>query len=208
MQEANKSLNTADLYDKIAEDYDAHMVSTGHYQAQENLFNKLKPYFKSPVLDLAAGPGFLASILLKNKLKIFLNDFSTTMVQLLKDKFKENPEVVILNQDAHRMHLNEKVKTILCSNLFYYLNDYQKVLENWVPNLDDGGSIILFEEWPFMKSQTGPMSEHEESLSRLVKPLHPDEVKKIFAENKLKLIKEINVSIDDQHDLHGLVFSC
>lgn len=198
--------NTIELYDEIALDYDRHMATTGHYQAQSKLFGKLKKYFSSPILDLAAGPGFLAELLVSNDLQVILNDYSKTMFSLLEAKFKNDPHIIILNQDAHKIRTSIGMNTILCSNLFYYINDYEKAIKNWTELLNLGGHIIVFEEYPFQKSQSGPMSKHEADLAKIVKPLAPIQIVNVFRKNNFFRIDGADEQIDDKHSLHGFVF--
>lgn len=197
---------TTELYDKISSDYDSHIATTGHYQAQEQLFEKLKGYFQEPILDLAAGPGFLVGLLLKSDLKVIANDGSTSMVQLLSEKLRDNSKAMILNQDANHISLEHKTRTILCSNLFYYLRNRKAAIQNWLSNLEDAGHIVIFEEYPFQKSKTGPLSKHEKDLEELVSPLSPDELREKFIDCGLKLVESADTPIDSEHSLYGSVF--
>jgi ubiquinone/menaquinone biosynthesis C-methylase UbiE len=202
----NKIQEIQHLWDKAVLDYDLHMRSTGHFLAQEKLLEKLLIYVTSPVLDLASGTGFLTGKLLKKDFDVTLNDFSSGMYEFLSEEFQGDPRATISNQDSHEITFNEKFNTVVCNNLFYYLQDRPQAIQSWMNLLNDGGKIILFEEYPFIKPETEEMSDHEKSLMELIDPISPQDIQKLFEEKELKLIKEEKVSIDDSHELHGFVF--
>ncbi len=195
------------LWNRAVADYDLHMQETGHYAAQEQLLNKLEDEFRSPVLDLAAGPGFLAGKLLDKGSEVILNDFSEKMFQSFSQKFANNPNVAFSHQDAHTVDSDKKFMTILCCNLFYYLEDRNAAIQNWKTLLQKDGSVVLFEEYPFHRPETKEMSAHEVDLMNLIQPISPDEIETIFSRSgfKLKVLKK--VAIDANHNLYGFVFT-
>lgn len=196
------------FYDAIITSYDAHMEETAHYPAQKTLFSILKESFVSPILDLAAGPGYLSGNLLNEGYQVTLNDFSSEMVRSFSEKYRENKNASFLNQDAHEIKTDKRFNTILCSNLFYYLDDRNKAIENWKSLLTKNGKIILFEEYPFIITKNGDtFSEQEEILKSIIDPISPEKIRECFSNNKMSLVKESNMSIDQKHNLCGYVFS-
>ncbi len=194
------------LWNQAITDYDLHMQKTGHYSAQEKLLNELKNYFESPIIDLATGPGFLAEKLLIKEHQVILNDFSDQMFKSFSKKFSTNINAVFLNQDAQSINLKESFKTIICCNLFYYLENRDVAIQNWKNLLKSSGLIILFEEYPFHRPNTEEMKNHERELMDMIQPLSPNEIIKIFAKNNFRLLDKKNVSIDQNHDLYGFIF--
>jgi ubiquinone/menaquinone biosynthesis C-methylase UbiE len=196
------------LWNKAINDYDLHMKNTGHYLAQEKLMNELKSHFYSPILDLATGTGFLAEKLLENKQILTLNDFSEEIFLSFSQKFAKNIYVDFSNQDAHCIYLDKFYNTIICCNLFYYLEDQNRAINNWKKLLQKDGSIVLFEEYPFHKPNSTEMKDYENELMSLIQPVSPDEIEKLFTKQGLNLINKKKVAIDADHDLFGFVFKC
>jgi len=204
---SEKTEKIKQLWNKAVVDYDLHMQETGHYVAQETLLNELGDEFRSPILDLATGPGFLAGKLLDKGSEVTLNDFSEKMLQSFSQKFSNNPNVTFSHQDAHIVDSDKKFTTILCCNLFYYLEDRNAAIQNWKTLLQKDGSVVLFEEYPFRRPETKEMHAHEVDLMNLIQPISPDETEAVFSKNgfKLKILKK--VAIDARHDLYGFVFT-
>ena len=202
----SKSDEIKALWDKAVSDYDKHMEDTGHYQAQERLYKLLKDNFESPVLDLACGSGFLSSLLLKDGYEVVLNDFSLNMIEFAKRYIGDNMDATFSNQDATNFRFSRQFNTILCCNLFYYLQNRDIAIEHWSKYLFSDGAIILFEEYPFQRPETKEMSEHEEKLMSLIDPVSPEQIIEIFKKHDFILITETSVPIDSKHNLFGFVF--
>ncbi len=196
------------FYDAIATEYDAHMEETAHYSAQKNLYSALKEYFISPVLDLAAGPGYLSEHLLNEGYEVMLNDFSPEMFKSFSEKYKKYKRASFLNHDAHELKIDRKFDTILCSNLFYYLDDRDKAIKNWKSLLNEGGKVILFEEFPFIITKNGDtFSEQEKILKSIIDLISTERIQEYFSNNGMALVKKSIVPIDQKHDLYGYVFT-
>ena len=207
---SNRLEKIKNLWSQAVFDYDSHMQKTGHYSAQENLLGDLKSYLESPILDLATGPGFLAEKLLESKHEVTLNDFSDEMFTFFSNRFRKNSHAHFSNQDAHSMDLKDlptfPFKTIICCNLFYYLENRVLAINNWKKLLKNAGAIILLEEYPFHRPDTKEMKSYESELMALVQPLSPGEIEKQFIEKGFKLIDKRKTSIDKNHNLYGFVF--
>ncbi|MCX6793073.1 MAG: class I SAM-dependent methyltransferase [Candidatus Falkowbacteria bacterium] len=201
---SNKSEDIKEFWDEAALDYNEHMLQTGHYKAQAEVINLLEDQIKSPVIDLAAGTGYLSKILLQKNLEVTLNDFSDRMINLCKESLQSFSEGSFIKNNAEAIAVDKKFQTIICCNLFYYLQDRVKAIAGWKSILEDGGRIILLEEFPFQQPTTELMSSHDKRLMDLINPVTPQDIKLYFKD--FKFIKEVKTAINQEHDLYGLVF--
>jgi ubiquinone/menaquinone biosynthesis C-methylase UbiE len=200
----NKSEKIKKLYNACYEGYDEHMTQTGHYIAQEKVLNLMIDQISEPILDLACGTGFLIKLLSRKFSKIFGNDFSLEMAKIAR----RNSKLIITNDNAETLSsYNQKFKTIICCNLFFYLQDRERAIGRWKELLDSDGKIILIEEFPFIKPKGDEMSEHSKELMNLIDVTPLEDIGKLLSQNKFHLIKKIKIKIDEKHNLHGLVFS-
>lgn len=195
-----------EFWDSTVLDYDHHMETTGHYDAQKKLLKKFSNYVKSPVLDLASGTGFLAGELISEGINVTLNDFSKEMYDFFVQKYEDKSGVSFSNQNAELISFNKKFKTVVCCNLFYYLQDRKNAISHWKDLLDKEGHIILFEEYPFITPNNEVLEGNSKSLTEIIDPINPQEIEEIFDSNNLQLITKEKVAIDEQHDLFGFVF--
>lgn len=192
------------LYDICHADYDLHMSKTGHYGAQEKILDLLIDQIREPILDLACGTGFLINKLSKKLLLIFGNDFSPAMA----GEASNNKKITITNENAEELwSYNQKFGTIICCNLFFYLQNRNKAINRWANLLEPNGKIIFIEEYPFIKPNSAEMDKHTEELMSLISPISPNDIQNLMVQNGFKLDSEINTKIDSKHDLYGLVFS-
>lgn len=196
------------FWNNSVSEYDAHMRESGHYDAQAKLFRKLNSYFSSPVLDLAAGPGFLAELMLAEGLEVTANDFSegmaSCMIKRLSSRFSH---VEFTQWDAARLPEGGVYGTIVCCNLLYYLDEHRKSIALWRQRLRDDGRIILFEEYPFHRPESDTMEEQSARLMNIVEPLCPDDIRDIFVSTGFRIENEAKAKIDESHDLFGFVFA-
>ena len=191
-----------EFWNKNAANYDEHMRASGHYDAQKQVSELLKENIQSPILDLAAGPGYLAGILLAKDHCVTLNELSPKMLVQASDKYSHYPKSKFTQSDAQNITVNQKFKTIICCNLFYYLQSREKAIQDWKNHLTTDGAIIVIEEYPFQIPSSESLEGRE--LANLIKPISITEIKNYFKD--FTLIREVKTPIDDQHDLYGLVF--
>jgi ubiquinone/menaquinone biosynthesis C-methylase UbiE len=200
----NKSDKIKNLYNFCYADYDLHMAKTGHYEAQEKIINLLLDEIKEPILDLACGTGFMINKLSTKFSLVCGNDFSLSMAEAAS----KNTDCKITNENAEIIgSYNQKFKTIICCNLFFYLQNRNKAIRRWENLLDEKGRIIFIEEYPFIQPASEEMDKHTSELMSLVEPISPADIKSIMIKNGFRLDKQVKTEIDEKHDLYGLVFS-
>jgi len=196
--------NIKEFWNKEAFNYDNHMLRTGHYDAQDKIIESFVNYIKSPIIDLAAGPGHMSENLVSRGFTVSVNDFSHSMIEICKDKLKRFHDVRFTQDNAETIVNESKFSTIVCANLFYYLKNRKEAINSWKSILNKDGIILVIEEYPFQKPDSQDDFSNEERLMELIDPLSPNEIKEYFSE--FKLIDETKISIDDKHDLFGFVF--
>jgi len=194
------------LYEVYAEDYDMHMMKTGHYDAQERIYEAIKAHIKEPVIDLAAGPGFLLNIISNDFSKVYANDISETMIDIAKKRAGKN--VKFTRDDAVSLDSCDNIKfgSIISCNLFYYIKDREKAIRRWKRLLNERGNIIFIEEYPFINTKSKYFEGKRSGVTSILSPVAPDEIIALMEHYGFKLKLNTKTPIDKRHELFGLVF--
>ncbi|VVB56578.1 L-alanine exporter AlaE [uncultured archaeon] len=192
------------LYEKCTPAYDRHMEETGHYAAQQKLYNLVKKYVGEPVLDLACGPGFLLGLLAGDFERIYGNDFSKPMLDAAE---RRAPKAVLTRENAEDFvgGLHAHYGTIFCCNLFYYLQNREKTIQHWESLLAPGGRMIFFEEEPFVQPSGEKLGAYLYQMAALTKPVPMDELVRLVEKAGLEVVERHSVPIDEKHRLHAVV---
>jgi len=193
------------LYNICSEDYNKHMLKTGHYKAQEKILKLLFDQIEEPILDLACGTGFLINLLSTKFSLIFGNDFSCAITKDI-----EKLKIPITHDNAEFLKSytqTQKFKTIISCNLFFYVQHREKAIQRWKELLSPKGKIIFIEEYPFITPKSEEMDRYTKKLMDLINPISPEQIEKIMVQNGFSLIKKVLTPIDPKHKLYGLVFS-
>lgn len=195
------------LYEVYAEDYDLHMMKTGHYKAQERIYEAVKAHIYEPVIDVACGPGFLLTQIMRDYSKVYANDISEAMIALAKARVK-GKHIAFSKDDAMTLDSfgGKRFGTIISSNLFYYIKDREKAVQGWKKFLQDSGSIIFIEEYPFINTKSKYFEGKRSGITSILSPVSPDEITALMKHNGFTLTLNTKTAIDKRHDLFGLVF--
>ena len=119
---------------------------------------------------------------------------------------KVGNKVIFYNFNAEIITLDTKFKTVLCSNLFYYIKNRPKALKAWAELLSDKGKLILIEECPFVPAESEEMNPHRKKLMSVIDPLSLEQTIKILTDSGFTLEKQVSTPIDKKHNLYGLIF--
>ncbi|MFH1947441.1 MAG: methyltransferase domain-containing protein [Candidatus Magasanikbacteria bacterium] len=198
------------LYDVYAQNYDAHMMETGHYDAQEKIYNNIKSNIQEPILDLASGPGFLLKKMSKDFSEVYANDISEVMIEFAKNRIKKDTikfskdNVITLNS-----YKDIKFGTIFSTNLFYYIKDRErnKAIKCWKKLLKKDGNLIFIEEYPFVDTESKFFKGKKDGITNILSPIPPEELIALLEHYGFKFKLKIKTPIDKRHNLYGLVFS-
>ena len=200
----DKQQHIKKFYEDNFSDYDSHMRETGHYDAQAVIISEILDETKEPILDLACGIGVILKLLSDKFEKLVGNDFSLPMVKAAQ----KETGLHITNDNAETLESHsEKYGTIICCNLFYYIQNKTEAISRWKELLDDGGHIIIIEEFPFGDPNKGKLDQQADELLKLVDPMSPEEIEATMKSQGFDLKKKVQTTIDGKHDLYGSVFA-
>lgn len=195
------------LYSDNADVYEKHMHETGHYAAQSKLIAHFTDVIKEPLIDLGCGTGFLLGEISKldNINEVYANDFAENMILKARENLKDHI-VFYSSFDAENIKLHTRFMTIVCCNLFFYLSNRSDAINNWKNILQEGGVIIVMEEYPFLFPINENLNDFTNKLTQVHNYCKPTEIINIFVDNGFSLLKEFEEKIDSRHNLHGYVF--
>lgn len=200
----DKQQHIKKFYEDNFSDYDSHMRQTGHYDAQAVIISEILDEIKEPVLDLACGTGVILKLLADIFTKLAGNDFSLPMVKVAE----RETGLQVSNDNAETLESHSrKYGTIICCNLFYYIQNKSKAISRWKELLDEGGHIIILEEFPFGDPNKGKLDQQADELLELVDPMSPEEIEAIMKNQGFDLKKKAQTTIDEKHDLYGSIFA-
>mgnify|MGYP002086589396 CR=1 FL=1 len=128
------------------------------------------------------------------------------MIDIARERIPNNLCSFSYFDASNKISLPIKFNTLICCNLFFYLNNRFDVITNWKKLLADNGCIILIEEFPFLFPIGDEIDSFSNDLKTVHKYLKPNEIIELFSRNSFKLDKQIQVKIDEKHNLYGYVF--
>ncbi len=95
------------------------------------------------VLDLGAGKGALTAVLCEKAGKVLAVEYDKMFVEILRQKFLQNPNTIIIQQNILKMRL-PKDPFIVVSNIPYAITtSIMKMLLNNPANQFQGGAIVM-----------------------------------------------------------------
>ncbi len=108
------------------------------------IVSSLKPFIKSPALEVGAGTGNISEYFLHLK-SIVLTDIDPQLVELLRSKFvhKKNVSFESLDISAPLTTIKNKFQTIFAVNVLEHIKKDDQALANIYRMLEPGGSVVL-----------------------------------------------------------------
>lgn len=106
--------------------------------------SSLRPYVKSPALEIGAGTGNISEYF-KDIKELVLSDNDSQLVKKLGEKFKENKNISVETLDIAENFgkVKHQFKTIFAINVLEHIKDDAKALRNMHMLLEQGGRIVL-----------------------------------------------------------------
>lgn len=133
----DKTKAAAEVFDKLANQYQAKFMNVDMYADTFNLFCDSLKKEGAEILELACGPGNITKYLLTKRpdLKILGTDLSLNMVELAK---QNNPEAEFLLMDCRDLlALNKKYDAVMCGFCLPYLSK-----EDSIKLINDASTIL------------------------------------------------------------------
>lgn len=155
---------------------------------------------KGDILDMGAGGGELTQTLLsvakEFDVKVFALDRNPRMIKILKERFKKEKKVKILQTDIKNFKPKKKFAAVICSSILHEIfseekniEDVKLTLRNIYNGLLPGGIIII-------RDGAKPTPENDMVL---LQPL-----KKELLERFQKILNFVGVQWTKIHDYHNL----
>jgi len=132
------------------------------------IFKEMKPFLKSPVLEVGCGIGTITELILKNY-QVTSTDLDKKYIESLKKKFKNRKYfkgAYVLNL-SQPLKVRKKFNTIVCTNVLHHIKSDNKAIINIFNLLNDGG--ILFIQEPAHKSLFGTLDNFQNHYRRYQK---------------------------------------
>jgi glycosyltransferase involved in cell wall biosynthesis len=110
------------------------------------IFNKIKPFIGSRIIEFGAGIGTISKFIVGPKRSVTLTDINNNYIEYLKERFGWNPHVNILKMDANNIDetaFGEKFDTVVAINILEHLENDSNVLRSLKKIMVPGGKLIL-----------------------------------------------------------------
>ncbi len=106
--------------------------------------SRIKPYLKSPTLEIGAGTGNISEYMTNLK-ELVLTDIDENLVDALRNKFlkKRNIKAELFNAAANTSKIDFKFKSIYGVNVLEHIENDEKALRNLYNMLESSGKLIL-----------------------------------------------------------------
>src|SRR3989344_2039958 len=109
------------------------------------VYENMKPYLKSPVLEVGSGIGTITSYIAKNN-KVIATDVSKKYVSFLKKRFVKRKNLLETKQlDLTSYRKLGKFKTVVCTNVLHHIKDDDTAIKNIHKYLEKGGLVLVQE---------------------------------------------------------------
>jgi SAM-dependent methyltransferase len=106
--------------------------------------SRIKPYVKSPALEIGAGTGNISEHMTNLK-DLVLTDIDKNLVDSLEQKFAKykNVKVEVFNASTNISKVKHKFKSIYGVNVLEHIENDEKTLRNLYELLDKTGKLVL-----------------------------------------------------------------
>ncbi len=111
------------------------------------IFQKISPWIGDKILEVGCGIGNITEMLI-NHGKIFVSDINKEYLQIVEDRFRNNPnfhKAVLwdISKDPPK-ELYNAIDTVLCCNVLEHVEDDNSVLKNFYQLLPSVGRLVKF----------------------------------------------------------------
>lgn len=158
------------------------MAKTKNYNKW--VYSQYKDYVGNSVIDIGCGYGTFVDFI-KDKKRIILVEVSRGTINRLRNKYKNNKNISIINHDMSKSPLNlaEKVDSVICLNVLEHIKDDRATIGNIRRSLKTRGKLILYV--PAKKFLYGSLDDNLGHYRRYEKR----ELEKMLVGNKFRIVK-------------------
>ncbi len=106
--------------------------------------SRIKPYLKSPTLEIGAGTGNISEHMLNLK-ELVLTDIDSMLIDSLTKKFAKNKniKVELFNAASNLSKVKSRFKSIYGVNVLEHIDNDEKALRNLYGLLENSGKLVL-----------------------------------------------------------------
>jgi len=110
------------------------------------VYNKIKPYLNTCILEIGAGIGTVSQYLFSEKRRIILMDINEENVKYLKNRFIGNPYVKVIQGDVCNLNdrlKTDKIDTVVCINVLEHIEKDIDALRDINNTLVKDGRLLV-----------------------------------------------------------------
>lgn len=141
-------------YEEMAESYNNQIDHKPHnaYYDRPNTLGLMNDVSGKKILDAACGPGKYAEILLAQGATVTGFDISPRMVELAKQRNKQQGHFFVHNL-ASPLHMleDESFDMVLCALALHYVPDWNFTIQEFCRVLQPRGALVISIEHPFFE---------------------------------------------------------
>jgi ubiquinone/menaquinone biosynthesis C-methylase UbiE len=107
---------------------------------------KLKPFLGKNILEIGSGIGTFSKFIIAQERTVTLSDLNDNYINDLKEKYKENPLVSVLQADAEKIDEavnGKKFDTVIAVNIIEHLENDDEALKRIKKILLPGGRLVF-----------------------------------------------------------------
>jgi ubiquinone/menaquinone biosynthesis C-methylase UbiE len=109
-------------------------------------YGKMKPFLGKDILEIGSGIGTFSKFIISNGGTVTLSDLNTNYVNDLKEKYRDNPFVTVLQADAGKIDeavAEKKFDTVVAVNIIEHLENDDEAFERIKRVLLPRGRLIF-----------------------------------------------------------------
>lgn len=132
---------TGEFFDKLASNRDKGNIDKNKLKF---LLDKINISLNDTILDVGCGTGILEEeLFLRSKNKVLSVDISKNMIDIAKNKYKDNKNIEFINCDFLNLNINKTFTKIILFNTYPHIIDVNKLKEKAFDLLNKDGELII-----------------------------------------------------------------
>ncbi len=137
-------MNSKDYFDQVASEWDQLQAKFFSTTIREKAFALAKVKEGELAADIGAGSGYITTGLLEKGLKVIAVDQSHAMLDMMRAKFKSNPNIEYRQGDVLQLPIADAtIDYVFANMLLHHLPDPLKGIREMVRILKPGGKVVI-----------------------------------------------------------------